>query len=140
MDSPRRLHPFFNEKAILFPVLLLAGIGIVMVYSASSSISIEEHNTLFYYMKRQSIFLGTGLLVMFTAASFPYKLYRSIAYIILIVAIAPARGRPDPCAQRQSRRGLPLDFPGRVHLSAGRVRKNWPSSFSWPIPCPKNRR
>ena len=88
MDSPRRLHPFFNEKAILFPVLLLAGIGIVMVYSASSSISIEEHNTLFYYMKRQSIFLGTGLLVMFTAASFPYKLYRSIAYIILIVAIA----------------------------------------------------
>ena len=39
-------------------------------------------------MKRQSIFLGTGLLVMFTAASFPYKLYRSIAYIILIVAIA----------------------------------------------------
>jgi cell division protein FtsW len=87
MDSPR-LHPFFKEKAILFPVLLLAGIGIVMVYSASASISIQEHNTLFYYMKRQAIFLATGLMVMFTAASFPYKLYRSIAYIILMIAIA----------------------------------------------------
>ncbi|MDD9301088.1 MAG: putative lipid II flippase FtsW [Desulfobacter sp.] len=86
--KPQSLNPFFKEKSILFPVLLLAGIGIVMVYSASSSISMEEHNTLFYYMKRQSIFLALSLGVMFTAASFPYKLYKSIAYIILLVAIA----------------------------------------------------
>lgn len=88
MDNPRGLHPIFSVKSILFPVLMLAGIGIVMVYSASSSISMEDHNTLFYFMKRQAMFLGISLGVMFVAASFPYKLYRSFAYLILIVAIA----------------------------------------------------
>ncbi len=86
--KPGRLHPFFKEKSILFPVLLLAGIGLVMVYSASSAISMEDHNTLFYYMKRQAIFLALSLGVMYTAASFPYKLYKSFAYIILFAAVA----------------------------------------------------
>lgn len=87
MDNTRRIHPIFREKGLLFPVLLLCGIGIVMVYSASSAISMEEHNTLFYYMKRQSMFLGLSLCVMFVAASFPHKLYNSFAYIILLAAL-----------------------------------------------------
>ena len=82
------MHPFFSEKSILFPVLLLSGIGIIMVYSASSAISMESHNTVFYYMKKQAIFLCISLCVMFVAASFPYKLYKSISYIILFTAIA----------------------------------------------------
>ena len=81
-------HPFFSEKSILFPVILLSGIGIVMVYSASSSISMENHNTVFYYMKKQILFLGISMCVMFITASFPYKLYRSFSYIILFAAIA----------------------------------------------------
>lgn len=88
MEHPSPLHPFFKEKSILFPVLVLAGIGIVMVYSASSAISMEDHNTLFYYVKRQGIFLISSLGVMFMVASFPYRLYKSIAYIILFAAIA----------------------------------------------------
>ncbi|WDP89451.1 MAG: putative lipid II flippase FtsW [Desulfobacter sp.] len=81
------LHPFFKEKSILFPVLLLAGIGAVMVYSASSAVSMEEHNTLFFYIKRHAVFLGLSMGVMFTAASFPYRLYKGLAYIILFAAI-----------------------------------------------------
>ena len=87
-EKTKTIHPFFSEKSILFPVLLLSGIGIVMVYSASSSISMESHNTVFYYMKKQALFLGISLIVMFVAASFPYKLYKSISYIILFAAIA----------------------------------------------------
>jgi cell division protein FtsW len=81
------LHPFLSERRILFPVLLLSGIGIVMVYSASSSISMEDHNTLFYYMKKQFLFFCISLCVMFVTASFPYRLYRSFAYIILIASL-----------------------------------------------------
>jgi cell division protein FtsW len=84
----KTIHPFFSEKSILFPVILLAGIGIVMVYSASSSISMETHNSLFFYMKKQAFFLGISLCVMFVTASFPYRLYRSFSYIILFAAIA----------------------------------------------------
>ncbi len=81
------LHPMFNEKVILFPVLLLCGIGIIMVYSASSSIGMEEHNSAFFYMKKQVFFFCISLCVMFVAASFPYKLYRSFSYFILFTAI-----------------------------------------------------
>ncbi len=84
----KTIHPFFSEKSILFPVILLAGIGIVMVYSASSSISMETHNNLFFYMKKQAFFLGISLCVMFVTASFPYRLYRSFSYVILFAAIA----------------------------------------------------
>ncbi len=86
-EAVKTIHPFFREKRILFPVILLSGIGIVMVYSASSAISMENHNTLFYYMKKQTLFFGISLCVMFVTASFPYKLYRSFSYIILFAAI-----------------------------------------------------
>ncbi|EIM64142.1 putative lipid II flippase FtsW [Desulfobacter postgatei] len=84
---PGPLHPFFREKTILFPVLILTGIGLVMVYSASCSISMDEHNTLFYYLKRQSIFLLVSFVIMYITASLPYRLYKSMAYIILFAAI-----------------------------------------------------
>jgi cell division protein FtsW len=82
------MHPFFSEKSILFPVILLCGIGIIMVYSASSSISLQNHDSLFFYMKKQALFFGISLCVMFVAASFPYQLYKSIAYVILFIALA----------------------------------------------------
>lgn len=84
---PSRLHPFFKEKAILFPVLILTGIGLAMVYSASCAISMDEHNTLFYYLKRQFIFLFASLCIMYVTASLPYKLYNRMAYIILAATI-----------------------------------------------------
>jgi len=84
---PNRLHPFFREKTILFPVLILTGIGLVMVYSASCAIAMDEHNTLFYYLKRQAIFLFASLFIMYVTASLPYKLYKSMAYIILFTAM-----------------------------------------------------
>jgi len=84
---PGPLHPFFREKTILFPVLILTGIGLVMVYSASCAISMDEHHTLFYYLKRQSIFLLVSFVIMYVTASLPYRLYKSMAYIILFAAI-----------------------------------------------------
>ncbi len=87
MIPQRTLHPFFSEKSILFPVILLSGIGLVMVYSASAAISMETHDTLFYYMRKQAIFFGLSLGVMFVAASFPYRAYRRISYLILFLAV-----------------------------------------------------
>lgn len=86
-QSQISMHPFFSEKALLFPVILLCGIGIVMVYSASSAISMENHNTVFYYMKRQALFFGISLCIMFVAASFPYRLYAKLSYIVLFCAV-----------------------------------------------------
>jgi cell division protein FtsW len=86
MNDPGFMHPVFREKTLLFPALILCCIGIVMVYSASSAISMQAHDTLFYYMQRQLIFFGISLCVLFVAASFPYRLYKHLAYLILMVS------------------------------------------------------
>ena len=82
-----RIHPFFGEGAILFPVLLLVGFGIIMVYSASSAIAMEKYNNHLYFMQRQVIFCLVSLGVMFTAASFPFRFLRLLAYPVLIFAM-----------------------------------------------------
>ena len=78
----------FREKGILFPVLILTGIGLIMVYSSSAAISMEKYQTLFFFAKRQALFFGIGLGVMVMTANFPFKLYRSMAYVILFAALA----------------------------------------------------
>ena len=83
----KHIHPFLSEKSILFPVILLSGLGIIMVYSASSAISMENHDNVYYYMKKQSLFCFLSLCIMFITASFPYRLYKNFAYIILFTAI-----------------------------------------------------
>jgi len=81
------IHPFFKEKAILFPVILLCGIGIIMVYSASSTIALEKNKPAFFYMKKQTWFFMISLGIMFVASGMPYRIYKKISYIILAAAI-----------------------------------------------------
>ena len=81
------IHPFFSEKGILIPVMLLSAIGIIMVYSASAAVSIKEHQTLFFFVKKQAFFLGVGVFAMYVVSALPYFIYRSFAYPILILAL-----------------------------------------------------
>lgn len=39
------------DIALLFPVLFLVGIGIVMVYSASSALALKKFGTSYYFLK-----------------------------------------------------------------------------------------
>jgi cell division protein FtsW len=87
MDNSRSVHPILKERLLLFPALMLCGIGIVMVYSASSAISMQTHNTLFYFLQRQIIFFCISLGVLLVAASFPHRFYNKLAYIILFIAL-----------------------------------------------------
>ncbi|SLM30689.1 Lipid II flippase FtsW [Desulfamplus magnetovallimortis] len=84
--TKKDIHPFLNELAILFPVAILAGLGLIMIHSASASISFSEHGTAFHYVQKQLVFCALGFLVMFIAASVPYKILNPLAYIILVSA------------------------------------------------------
>lgn len=77
---------FGYDLSILLPVLFLVGIGITMVYSASSVIALEKYGNGYYYLKKQGIFALSGLMVLVTCSKFPYRLYRSFAYVLLLVA------------------------------------------------------
>ncbi|MEA3428052.1 MAG: hypothetical protein U9Q84_02290, partial [Thermodesulfobacteriota bacterium] len=46
----------YYDVKLLFPVLFLVGIGIVMVYSASSAIALKKFGSDYYFLKKQVLF------------------------------------------------------------------------------------
>ncbi|MFO7557522.1 MAG: putative lipid II flippase FtsW [Desulfobacterales bacterium] len=69
---------------LLFPVLILVGIGIVMVYSASSAMAFKKFGTDSYFLKKQGTFALAGIVALVILRHTPYRLFRSLSYIILI--------------------------------------------------------
>ena len=85
--NKKTIYPFFiNEAGILIPVLALAGLGIVMVHSASAAISIDKYGSHLYFLQKQALFFGISLVIMFCASLFPYKLLKKLAYPLLAVS------------------------------------------------------
>lgn len=68
---------------LLFPVLFLVGIGIVMVYSASSTLAIKKFGNGYFFLKKQALFAFAGVIVLVISRHFPYKYYRMLAYPLL---------------------------------------------------------
>ena len=79
--------PFSQEPTILVPVLIIAGLGIAMVYSASATIGLENHGTPVHYAGRQLLFFGLGLGFMYLGAWFPHQYLRKLTYPLLIMAM-----------------------------------------------------
>ena len=84
---PEYSFSFGYDAKILFPVLFLTGIGIVMVYSASSAIALKKFGNSYYFLKKQAIFALTGLLIMGIARYFPLKVLYRLTYPLLAIAL-----------------------------------------------------
>jgi cell division protein FtsW len=80
-------QPMQYDIALLFPVLFLVGVGIVMVYSASSALALKKFGTSYYFLKKQSIFALLGIVILVVSCHIPYRMYRSLAYPLLFLAI-----------------------------------------------------
>lgn len=87
-QNDKKTYPFLGEPAILLPVIILAGLGIIMVHSASASISMSEHGTALYYVQKQFIFCALGLVVMFVLSFVSYRLLMPLTYVIFFFAVA----------------------------------------------------
>jgi len=74
------------DVTLLFCVLFLVGIGIVMVYSASSALALKKFGSDTYFLKRQALFALTGLLALVLCGHIPLSIYRSLTYPLLGVA------------------------------------------------------
>lgn len=71
-----------TPQEILIPRLLLIGavffltaFGLMMIFSASSIVSISKFGTPFYYLQRQAIFLAIGVVACVISARLDYHLY-----------------------------------------------------------------
>jgi cell division protein FtsW len=76
-----------GDVMLLFPVLLLTGIGIVMIYSASSEIALKKFGNGYYFFERQLCFALPGLFALIVCRYVPYKWLRSLAYVFLTAAL-----------------------------------------------------
>jgi len=110
---PNRGTAYNYEPFILISVLLLIGIGLVAVYSASSVLAEERFGDHYYYLKRQIGFCLFGLLFMILAKNINYLFYRRMVYfflgsslILLVLLFAPGLGVKVGGAQRWFRFGF----------------------------------
>jgi len=78
----------FYDVQLLFPVLFLVGIGIVMVYSASSALAIKKFGSDYFFLKKQALFAFAGVVVLVISRHFPYRYYRILAYPLLGLSMA----------------------------------------------------
>ena len=78
---------FVCDYTLLVPVLLLVGIGVAMIYSASCEIALKQFGNEYYFFKKQLIFAGLGVMVMLMIRFIPYRVYRPLTYLIFITAI-----------------------------------------------------
>ena len=75
------------DVRLLFPVLFLVGIGIVMVYSASSAIALKKFGSDYYFLQKQALFSLMGIIVLVVCRHIPLKLIRSLTYPLLILSL-----------------------------------------------------
>lgn len=86
--SAQKPPSFTYDVKLLFPVFFLIGIGIVMVYSASSTIALKKFGSEYHFIKKQAIFAMAGILVLVVYKHIPYRIFNSLAYPFLFIAMA----------------------------------------------------
>ena len=76
------------DVQLLFPVLFLVGIGMVMVYSASSALAVKKFANDYFFLKKQALFAFAGIVILVIGRHFPYKYYRPMAYPLVGLSLA----------------------------------------------------
>lgn len=72
---------------LIIVVMVLISTGLLMVYSASSVMALKKYSDSMYFVKRQLVSVVLGLGAMLVAAHYPYKRYKSLAPVLLLLAI-----------------------------------------------------
>lgn len=74
-------RPYGFDKTLFITTLILIAIGLIMVFSSSSILSIEKHENTFYYFLNQSIVAGGGLLLIFLMLPIRKPFYKNFYFV-----------------------------------------------------------
>ncbi len=86
--APLRSYLSAAPDSLLFAaVAALVGIGLVMIYSASSATAYAEHHDTAFYAKRQFVWLIVGLVCAYAAYRVDYHKLRKAAPFLLVASI-----------------------------------------------------
>jgi cell division protein FtsW len=111
------LHRRAPDFWLYLPVIALAGLGVVMVYSASSIVAADRYGDAAYFLKRQAIWVGLGLAAMLITQRIHYGALRRFTPALLFLAVValglvlvPGIGRVAGGARRWIALGGPFSF------------------------------
>lgn len=77
----------FHDYSLVFIVLFLLAFGLVLLYSTSSYMGVVEHEgDSAYFLKRQLVFTGLGLVLMTLIMFFPYRFWRYLSPVVFLAA------------------------------------------------------
>lgn len=76
------------DVQLLFSVLFLVGIGIVMVYSASSAVAARNHGSEYFFLIKQALYATIGIVALVIFSHVPFRIYRLLTYPLLFLALA----------------------------------------------------
>ncbi|HMZ54342.1 MAG TPA: putative lipid II flippase FtsW [Nitrospira sp.] len=95
------------DPALLAVTLVLALIGVVMVFSASAVVAGNRFHDPWYFLKRQVAWLVAGLLVMHVISRIDYTIWKKLAIpllcggtLLLILVLIPSLGNVAKGARR----------------------------------------
>lgn len=90
MKAPQKASKGRPDFLLLIMTLMLVGFGLVMVYSASSSVAVVSeaynHDAL-HFTKRQLMWAGLGLLAMFFTMNIPFRRFKKLQLLFFIPVI-----------------------------------------------------
>ncbi len=75
------------DVILLAAVLSLVAFGVLMVYSASAIYASRKFGSPNYFLFRELVYVGTGLVALWTATRVDYSTYRRWVYPLLILSI-----------------------------------------------------
>lgn len=76
-----------GDRVLIVSTLLLLSFGLVMMTSASVEIASSEYGSVFYFLKKQLIFMLMGALAGFIVFSIPIKFYRDWSVPLMLLAV-----------------------------------------------------
>ena len=82
-----KLYP---DRILCLVTLGLVSFGLVMLYSASAVVALDAHRSSYFFLIKQSIWVGIGLGLMFGLMIFDYRKLRNPLVIYSLVAVTGA--------------------------------------------------
>lgn len=99
MSQKAHKDKYAPDYMLLTVILLLVAIGLLLVYSSSHIWAEYKYDDTFFFVKRQLLFIGAGLLGMIIVMKIPYQFWKAnalwiilLCFLLLLLVLIPGVG------------------------------------------------
>ncbi|CAM4032329.1 cell division protein FtsW [Bacillus manliponensis] len=76
------------DYTLLLPLVIVCVLGTIMVYSASSIVSISKYDNARYFFNKQLVSLGVGSVACLIALLVPYRILKKRLVIVMVIGLS----------------------------------------------------